>query len=251
MLLLWHGALTAAGTRDRRVFGARAGGVQADPQLDPRGLRASSRSSGYAVKFQVPRTYVVVCLPFGLVLLTLSRWSWRQWLLVRRQHGHMTHDAVIVGSVDAVEHLAAVINRNAVFGYRLAGACITSPERPTQVGGVPVIGGVDELSATMMSSGANAVIITSSDAMHPDMVRRLGWDLEGYDIEIIVAPSLANIAGPRVHIRPVAGLPLLHVEQPAYRGAQRWGKVLLDRVGGLGLLLLFSPSSSRWPSRSS
>ncbi len=44
-----------------------------------------------------------------------------------------------------------------------------------------------------------------------------------------------------MHIRPVAGLPLLHVEQPAYRGAQRWGKVLLDRVGGLGLLLLFSP----------
>ncbi len=77
--------------------------------------------------------------------------------------------------------------------------------------------------------------------MHPDMVRRLGWDLEGYDIEIIVAPSLANIAGPRVHIRPVAGLPLLHVEQPAYRGAQRWAKDLLDRVGGLGLLLLFSP----------
>ena len=240
MLLLWHGALTAAGTRDRRVFGA-------GPDEYKRILNSTLvvfaviAFVGYAVKFQVPRTYVVVCLPFGLVLLTLSRWSWRQWLLVRRQHGHMTHDAVIVGSVDAVEHLAAVINRNAVFGYRLAGACITSPERPTQVGGVPVIGGVDELSATMMSSGANAVIITSSDAMHPDMVRRLGWDLEGYDIEIIVAPSLANIAGPRVHIRPVAGLPLLHVEQPAYRGAQRWSKVLLDRVGGLGLLLLFSP----------
>ncbi len=86
------------------------------------------------------------------------------------------------------------------------------------------------------------MIITSSDATHPEMVRRLGWDLEGYDIEIIVAPSLANIAGPRVHIRPVAGLPLLHVEQPSYRGAQRWAKDLLDRVGGLGLLLLFSPA---------
>ncbi|VXB57842.1 sugar transferase [Aeromicrobium sp. 9AM] len=240
MLLAWHGALTAAGTRDRRVFG---GGPEEYKRILNSTLVVFALIAffGYTIKFQVPRTYVVVLLPFGLVLLTLSRWSWRQWLLVRRQHGHMTHDAVIVGTVDAVAHLAAVINRNAVFGYRLAGACITSPERPTQVGGVPVIGGVDELSATMMSSGANAVIITSSDAMHPDMVRRLGWDLEGYDIEIIVAPSLANIAGPRVHIRPVAGLPLLHVEQPAYRGAQRWGKVLLDRVGGLGLLLLFSP----------
>jgi exopolysaccharide biosynthesis polyprenyl glycosylphosphotransferase len=73
------------------------------------------------------------------------------------------------------------------------------------------------------------------------MVRRLGWDLEGHNVEIIVAPSLANVAGPRVHIRPVAGLPLLHVEQPSYRGASRWAKFLLDRFGSLGLLLVGSP----------
>lgn len=241
MLLLWHGALTAAGTRDRRVFGA---GPEEYKRVFNSSLLVFALIAfvGYVVKFQVPRTYVVVLLPFGLILLTLSRWSWRQWLLVRRQRGQMTHQAVIVGSTEAVEHLAAVMDRNAVFGYRLAGACITNADRPSQVAGVPVIGGVEELTATMVSSGANAVIITSSDAMHPEMVRRLGWDLEGYDIEIIVAPSLANIAGPRVHIRPVAGLPLLHVEQPSYRGAQRWAKDLFDRVGGLGLLLLFSPA---------
>ncbi len=90
----------------------------------------------------------------------------------------------------------------------------------------------------------DAVIVTSSDATHPDMVRRLGWDLEGHDVEIIVAPSLANIAGPRVHIRPVAGLPLLHVEKPAYRGGARWAKGTLDRVGALVLLILWARRSS-------
>lgn len=240
MLLLWHGVLTAAGTRDYRVFGA-------GPEEYKRVFNSTLvvfaviAFAGYVLKLQVPRSYVVVLLPFGLILLALSRWSWRQWLLVRRQHGKMTHQAIVVGSIEAIEHLAAVIDRNAVFGYRLTGACITSADRPNHVAGVPVLGGVDELTTTMVSSGANAVIITSSDATHPEMVRRLGWDLEGYDIEIIIAPSLANIAGPRVHIRPVAGLPLLHVEQPSYRGAQRWAKDLLDRVGGLGLLLIFSP----------
>jgi exopolysaccharide biosynthesis polyprenyl glycosylphosphotransferase len=240
MALLWHLVLTLAGTRDLRVFGA-------GPEEYKRVLNSTLvvfaviAFVAYVVKFQVPRSYLVVLLPFGLVLLTLSRWSWRQWLLMRRQHGRMTHQAVVVGSIEAVEHLAAVIGRNAVFGYRLAGACITTPDPPAQVAGVPVLGGVEGLTATMIGSGANAVIITSSDATHPEMVRRLGWDLEGYDIEIIVAPSLANIAGPRVHIRPVAGLPLLHVEQPAYRGAQRWAKGLLDRIGGLALVLVFSP----------
>jgi exopolysaccharide biosynthesis polyprenyl glycosylphosphotransferase len=240
MLVLWYVVLTVAGTRDLRVFGA---GPEEYKRVFNSTLVVFAIIAfiGYILRFQIPGTYVVVLLPFGLLLLTLSRWSWRQWLLVRRQHGHMTHDAIVVGSAEAVEHLAVVINRNAAFGYRLAGACITSDDPPRHVAGVPVLGGVDDLTTKVINAGTNAVIITSSDAMHPEMVRRLGWDLEGYDIEIIVAPSLANIAGPRVHIRPVAGLPLLHVEQPSYRGAQRWAKDLLDRVGGLALLLLFSP----------
>lgn len=241
ILVLWHAVLTFAGTRDLRVFG---GGPEEYKRVLNSTLVVFAVIAfvGYMVKVQVPRTYVVVLLPFGLVLLSLSRWSWRQWLLVRRQHGQMIHDAIVVGSIEAVEHLAEVIGRNAVFGYRLTGACITSQDPPMQVVGVPVLGGVDDLTTTVIKANTDAVIITSSDAMHPEMVRRLGWDLEGYDIEIIVAPSLANIAGPRVHIRPVAGLPLLHVEQPSYRGAQRWAKDLLDRVGGLLLLLLFSPA---------
>lgn len=240
LLILWLCALTFAGTRDRRVYGA-------GPDEYKRILSSTLvifaviAFFGYMLKIQVPRSYVLVALPFGLALLTLSRWSWRQWLLVRRQRGQMTHSAIVVGSVDAVEHLADVIGRNAVFGYRLVGACITNSEAPTQVAGIPVIGGVETLTSTAVGSGANAVIVTSSDATHPEMVRRLGWDLEGYDIEIIVAPSLANIAGPRVHIRPVAGLPLLHVEQPSYRGASRWAKDLLDRGGSLALLIMFTP----------
>ena len=240
MLLLWYGVLTVAGTRDTRVFGA---GPEEYKRVFNSTLVVFAIIAfiGYILRFQVPRTYVVVLLPFGLVLLALSRWSWRQWLLVRRQHGEMTQDAIVVGSVEAIEHLAAVIGRNAVFGYRLSGACITSPNPPSHVAGVPVLGGARGLTGTVVKADPDAIIVTSSDAMHPDMVRRLGWDLEGYDIEIIVAPSLANIAGPRVHIRPVAGLPLLHVEQPSYRGAQRWAKGALDRTGGLALVLLFSP----------
>ncbi|MEJ7635968.1 sugar transferase [Aeromicrobium sp.] len=240
LLVLWHGVLTVAGTRDFRVFGA---GPEEYKRVFNSTLVVFAVIAfvGYMIKLSVPRTYVAVLIPFGLILLSLSRWSCRQWLLVRRQHGEMTHDAIVVGSIEAVEHLAEVIGRNVVFGYRLSGACVTTPDPPTHVAGVPVLGGVDGLTETVAESGTNAVIITSSDAMHPDMVRRLGWDLEGHDIEIIVAPSLANIAGPRVHIRPVAGLPLLHVEQPSYRGARRWAKALFDTVGSLTLLLLFSP----------
>jgi len=239
-LALWHTVLTLAGTRDPRVLGA-------GPDEYKRIINASLvmfsflAFFGFVFEFAAPRTYVLVALPFGLVLLPLSRWTWRQWLLVQRQAGRMTHDAIVVGNIQAVEHLVGVIGANAQFGYRLVGACITGANAPATVAGVTVIGGVGDLSSTVVASGADSVIVSSSEVTHPDMVRRLGWDLEGHDVEIIVAPSLANIAGPRVHIRPVAGLPLLHVEKPAYRGASRYAKGLLDRAGSLALLLVSFP----------
>jgi exopolysaccharide biosynthesis polyprenyl glycosylphosphotransferase len=240
LALTWHVVLTLAGTREFGVFGAGAEEYKrvVNSTLVVFGVIAFV---GYSVRIPVPRSYVLVALPFGLVLIVLSRWSWRQWLLVRRQQGDMVHEAIAVGTRDAVEHLASVVSRNAGYGYRLIGVCLTGTDTPTHVAGLPVLSGVDGLVATTVASGASAVIVTSSDATHPDMVRRLGWDLEGYNIEIIIAPSLANVAGPRVHIRPVAGLPLLHVEQPSYRGASRWAKFLLDRFGALGLLILGSP----------
>ncbi len=240
LAVTWHVVLTLAGTRDSRVLGA-------GPDEYKRVINSTIvifsliAFFGYVLTLNVPRSYVLVSLPFGIGLLALSRWSWRQWLLVQRQRGRMTHRAIVVGNRDSVEHLAAVVGRNLSYGYQLVGACLTGADRPTQVSGLTVLGGVEGLLATTVEADVDAIIVTSSDATHPEMVRRLGWDLEGYDVEIIVAPSLANIAGPRVHIRPVAGLPLLHVEQPSYRGASRWAKALLDRLGSTLLLVVALP----------
>ncbi|WP_456695778.1 sugar transferase [Aeromicrobium sp. P5_D10] len=240
LAVLWHLVLTLAGTRDPRVLGA---GPDEYKRIINSTIVIFSLIAfvGYLFNLTVPRSYVLVSLPFGIGLLLASRWSWRQWLLVQRQRGQMTQKAIVIGNLDSVEDLTSVIARNLSYGYQVVGACITGRLVPDQVGGLKVLGGADDLMATILESGADAVIVTSSDATHPQMVRRLGWDLEGYDIEIIVAPSLANIAGPRVHIRPVAGLPLLHVEQPSYRGASRWAKGFLDRTGGSLLLIASLP----------
>jgi exopolysaccharide biosynthesis polyprenyl glycosylphosphotransferase len=69
----------------------------------------------------------------------------------------------------------------------------------------------------------------------------LSWELEDTDAELILAPALTNIAGPRIHTQPVAGLPLIHVDRPTYRGANRILKKSFDLVGSVILVLLFSP----------
>lgn len=248
LLLLWLAVLDAAGTRDPVVLGA---GPEEYKRIVSSSITwfAIVAFFAYVVQLAIPRSYVVVSVVFGVVLLVLTRWSWRQWLVVRRRAGQMTSNTLVVGNREAVERIAGVVGRSTDFGYRMIGACVPAadphqlgaPDAPDLVGGLPVLGEVDAVAKVVSQGGVDAVLVASTDATHADMVRQLGWELESYDVALIVAPSLANIAGPRVHVRPVAGLPLLHVEEPAYRGSERYTKGVLDRAGSLALLMAFSP----------
>jgi exopolysaccharide biosynthesis polyprenyl glycosylphosphotransferase len=86
---------------------------------------------------------------------------------------------------------------------------------------------------------ADTVILTGADAINPQVMRKLGWDLEARGVRLIVAPALTDIAGPRIHARPVAGLPLIHVDFPTFEGRRHSAKRAFDIIAsGLGLVLL-------------
>ncbi|HEX6872569.1 MAG TPA: sugar transferase, partial [Micromonosporaceae bacterium] len=72
-------------------------------------------------------------------------------------------------------------------------------------------------------------------------LRRLGWQMEGTGIDLVLAPALTDVAGPRIHTRPVAGLPLIHVESPEFSGVRKAVKGLVDRSLALLALILLSP----------
>jgi len=77
--------------------------------------------------------------------------------------------------------------------------------------------------------------------MGQDLVQRLAWRLEGPRVDLLVAPSIGDIAGPRVTMRAAADLPLLHLDEPHLTGPKRAIKRLLDIVFGLILLAVFLP----------
>ena len=72
-------------------------------------------------------------------------------------------------------------------------------------------------------------------------MRRLAWDLEHEDIAVVIAPSVTDVSSERVSVRPVGGLPLIHLEKPRSAEAVRRAKRTFDIVGSLGLLLFFAP----------
>jgi exopolysaccharide biosynthesis polyprenyl glycosylphosphotransferase len=241
LAVIWLLALDWSGSRDGTVTGHGPGEYKRVIQasLSVFGLAAIG---SFLFDLDLPRSYVILMLPAGLVALLATRYLWRRWLFRRRDEGDMMSKVVAVGDRHAVGELLADLARAPRAGYRVVGVCVTDGRAGRdELDGVPVLGAPSDVADVATSIGADAVAVTSSAAFGPSAVRRLSWDLEGTDTELILAPALTNIAGPRVHTQPVAGLPLIHVDHPTYRGANRIVKRLFDLFGSLSLVALFSP----------
>ena len=71
----------------------------------------------------------------------------------------------------------------------------------------------------------------TGNGLGPAGVRELGWQLEGTGRGLVMAPALTEIAGPRVHVSPVEGLPLFWLEQPQLGRLPRLVKRTVDLLG--------------------
>ena len=60
-------------------------------------------------------------------------------------------------------------------------------------------------------------------------------------VQSIVVPSLTDVAGRRLKVRPVAGLPLVHLEPCRSLHASRWAKRAFDVMGAVCLLVVLLP----------
>jgi len=85
------------------------------------------------------------------------------------------------------------------------------------------------------------VVIADSHTVAGEALRSLAWQLEGTGVQLVVAPAVTQVAGPRIVIRPIAGLPLLQVDEPELSGGQRLLKETFDRIAAALMLVLLSP----------
>ena len=196
----------------------------------------------YAFKLEVARGYVILALPLAALLSALGRYAARKWLHRRRVRGDYLHNVIAVGEENAVVELVTQLRHDQYSGMRVVGSCLSGGDGARLVGlGVPLFGTVDDVAEVVRLTGADTVAVTGGVGVDPARLRRLSWELEGTDTDLVVSPGLMEVAGPRLHIRPVSGLPLLHVEEPQFTGARRVLKGAFDRVAALIVLALTLP----------
>jgi exopolysaccharide biosynthesis polyprenyl glycosylphosphotransferase len=107
--------------------------------------------------------------------------------------------------------------------------------------GVPVYGGLDDITAAVKAFGADTVAVTTCPEMDGLRLRSLAWELEKTGTDLCVSPALLDVAGPRTTIRPTAGLTLLHVDHPQLAGFRLLLKGLFDRCAAAAALVILAP----------
>jgi exopolysaccharide biosynthesis polyprenyl glycosylphosphotransferase len=204
-------------------------------------LLATVGTVSWALKLEVARGFVVIALPLAMLLTLLQRVAHRSWLRRERRGGRFQQTAVLVGHPSSIADLHAKMSRDTSHGYRVIGCCL--PNIPTDrlgvFDGIPVLGTLDEVVTVVQRYEVDTVAVLPCPELDGSRLRSLGWDLERTDAELLLAPAVTEVAGPRVRIRPVCGLPLLHMERPEFSGFRRVLKSTFDRTMALlGVILL-------------
>jgi exopolysaccharide biosynthesis polyprenyl glycosylphosphotransferase len=235
LILLWGN-----GAYDRRYLGL---GTDEFKRVVRASVAVAATVSflAFATKTDLSRLSVGFALVGAVLYILVVRYLARHVLhLIRRRAGQAGHRMVLVGTLPEALEVHTAVTRSPAAG--LVPVAISLTEGFAAARGietpVPVYAGRDVLTV-VREVGADTIAVCGSASGEPGELRRLAWQLEGTGVDLVVAPQLTDIAGPRVHIRPIEGLPLLHVEEPTLSGVAWLAKNLMDRVlAAVGLLLL-------------
>ncbi|MCU1693589.1 MAG: wcaJ [Frankiales bacterium] len=199
---------------------------------------------GYSTQLDLARGFVAVMLPLGTVLLLLGRYGARLVLHRLRRSGRCVHRVILLGTAPHVRELAEQLARDPSSGLRVVGACV--PGGGTSVAlsdgqQVRVVGHFTDVVDALRRTAADTLAVAHSPGLQGEPLRRLAYQLEGTGIDLLVAPALTSVGGSRISIRPAAGLPLLHLDEPELGGVRQLVKGVLDRTASLLALVVLSP----------
>ena len=239
----WMGALAAYSSRDGLIIGH---GVEEYKRVVSATVTLLGCLAMVCLVFgiDISRGFFSLAFPIGVSGLVASRWMLRRWLVAQRAKGNYQFKVLVLGRTKDVKYVVSQIQKKAKSGYQVVGVALTSGQaRPRYVNVneqlIPVVADKDSVVRAVLQTRADAVIVAGTMKGRASYIQELGWELEESATQLILTTGLTNVAGPRIHSRPVEGLPLMHVELPQYTGARHVLKRTLDiALSGLALALL-------------
>lgn len=229
--LVWIASLAGTGTYNKYLVGA---GTEEYRAIGRSGVLtfAALAVSSYLLKAELARGLVIPVVALWCAGSLGVHWVLRRWVSRRRALDECMFGTVVVGRADAVARMISEFNRSPEVGYRVVGACVSDVgvgwTRRTDIDGVPIVGSPDDALHAVDSLSADVVAVAADPDLTGPALRRLGWALAERNVELVVDPGIVEVAGPRLTMRPAAGMSILHVERPADGLARLSAKRFMD-----------------------
>ena len=243
-VIAWLLVLIMFGAYDRDLFGA---GTE-EFRLVVNGSLVTAALVGvsaFLLKFPLSRGFFVFLFAFGIPLLLIGRLASRRVVQRLRVRGMLNQRVILLGTPGYVNEIYAVLRREPWLGFHVVG-CLIPPDYAGLLetsSGIPVLGLTDSVREAVDTFDADIVFFAGGAVSSSTELRRLAWELEDHSrVQIIVAPNVTDVSSERVRIRPVAGLPLMHLGRPRSQAATNSAKRIFDLLGASTVLVLAGPT---------
>lgn len=194
--------------------------------------------------------FLVFTYPVGLVTLRLIRYGWRRVYCWQLDHKKLSQRAIFIGDPHSISEVYGTLRRQLDNRFDIVGFCSTQSDEHSEeqlaelkrrFPDAEIHDNWHQIDVMVSLLQADSVIVTVSNQIGMNDMRELIWRLDGLNVELLVAPAVANVTGRRVQMLPIAGIPLLKLEHPQHARTHCVAKIVFDRVVAALLLLMASP----------
>lgn len=208
------------------------------------GLFTLVSASAFLGGVTMSRGLFAVFFPLLLIVSLFARYLVRKQLHRRRSTGSDLRRVVLVSRTSAIANVTEHFRRTPHVGYEVVGAYLPGLHKreaaPPNVD-VALLGEPDDLIRDLDDLAIDAVALSGGELFETESLRSLAWKLHDTGVQLLMAPDLAEIAGPRIVSRPAGGLPLLLVDEPHTSGFAQLVKGIVERSTALVSCIVLAP----------
>ncbi len=196
--------------------------------------------SFFLKQFEYSRLVFVLFWGLSIVLITISRLSFRELLRLFRRKGYNQRYALIVGAGKLGQQLASKLHHYREMGIQVIGYLTRRPEKiGHELGGIKVLGTYDKLPEILAAYNVDQVYITLRRDEHT--TEKILQLLQNYTVDVRIVPDLYHFITLRAQAEIFDGLPIVTLQATPLYGWNQVLKRLSDIVSSLAILILALP----------
>ncbi|HET7746282.1 MAG TPA: undecaprenyl-phosphate glucose phosphotransferase [Vicinamibacteria bacterium] len=173
-----------------------------------------------------------------VLLVYAGRSALRAWLGRMWAAGYNVKRVLVAGAGELGRTVAETILAHRELGYRVVGF-VDDRSGPREVGGLPVLGTLDEAAAVAAQNRIDQVYVALPLEEHARLVRLIKT-ISNECVDIKVVPDLVQYATIKAALEDLDGIPIISLNEVPLRGWNSMVKRVMDVVLGTAALVFLT-----------